>query len=52
MNNTLTWVEINQSAINYNLKQFRQLIGPKVLLMPVIKSNAYGHGFLEVAQIL
>ena len=52
MKNILTWVEINQSAINYNLKQFRQLIGPKVLLMPVIKSNAYGHGFLEVAQIL
>jgi len=51
MNKPLTWVEISQSAINYNLKQFRELIGPKVLLMPVIKSNAYGHGFLEVAQI-
>lgn len=52
MSQPLTWIEISQSAINYNLKQFRKLIGPKVLLMPVIKSNAYGHGFLEVAQIL
>ena len=51
MSQPLTWVEISQSAINYNLKQFRKLIGPKVLLMPVIKSNAYGHGFLEIAKI-
>ena len=48
----LTWVEIKQSAIEYNLKQFRHLISDDVLLMPVIKSNAYGHGFLEVAKIL
>ena len=52
MKKPFTWLEINKSAINYNLKQFRKLIGPKVLLMPVIKSNAYGHGFLEVARIL
>lgn len=51
MSQPLTWIGISQSAINYNLKQFRKLIGPKVLLMPVIKSNAYGHGFLEIAKI-
>ena len=48
----LTWVEINKLAIKHNIKQFRQLVGQNVLLMPVIKSNAYGHGFLEVAKIL
>ncbi len=47
----LTWVEIKQSAIRHNLSTFRRLIGKGVLLMPVIKSNAYGHGFLEVAGI-
>ncbi|MFA7653584.1 MAG: alanine racemase [Candidatus Magasanikbacteria bacterium] len=47
----LSWVEIDSKAIKYNLKQFRRLIGPKVLLMPVIKANAYGHGFLEIAKI-
>jgi alanine racemase len=52
MSKPLTWVEINKSALNYNIAQFRKLIGPDKLLMPVIKSNAYGHGFLEVAQIL
>ncbi len=46
-----TWLEIDARAIQYNLKQFRKLIGPKVLLMPVVKANAYGHGFLLVAKI-
>lgn len=46
-----TWVEIEKEAIKYNLKQFRNLIGSKRLLMPVIKSNAYGHGLMEIAKI-
>jgi len=48
----LTWLEISKPALQHNIRQFRKLIGPKVLLMPVVKSNAYGHGFLEVAKIL
>lgn len=47
----LSWVEIKRSAIECNLKSFRDLIGPSVLLVPVVKSNAYGHGILEVAHI-
>jgi len=47
---SLTWVEISKDAINYNLRQFRRLIGSDKLLMPVLKSNAYGHGFLEIAK--
>lgn len=46
-----TWVEINQKAIEHNLCQFKKLIGSKRLLMPVIKANAYGHGFLDIAKI-
>jgi alanine racemase len=48
----LTWLKIDAEAIKYNAKQFKKLIGPTVLLMPVIKANAYGHGFLKVAKIL
>ncbi len=48
----LTWIEVNAAAIRHNLRQFRKKIGPHVLLMPVIKRNAYGHGFLEVASIV
>ncbi len=47
----LTWVEVSREATEHNLRQFRKLIGPKTLLMPVIKSNAYGHGLFEVAKI-
>lgn len=47
----LTWVEVNKQAIEHNLRQFKKLIGQKTLLMPVIKSNAYGHGLIEVAKI-
>ncbi len=39
----LTWVEVNTKALNHNLSVFRKLAGPHCLLMPVIKSNAYGH---------
>ncbi len=47
----ITWVEVDASAIRYNLHQFKKMIGKKIFLMPVIKANAYGHGFLEVAKI-
>ncbi len=47
----LTWVTIRRNAIKHNIDQFKKIIGPNSLLMPVIKSNAYGHGFLEIAKI-
>ncbi len=47
-----TWVEIDKSAIAYNYKQFRNLIALKTKLMGVVKSNAYGHNFLEFAKEL
>ena len=48
----ITWVEIKAKAIEHNISQFRKLFGRNTLLMPVIKANAYGHGFFEVANIL
>lgn len=45
------WVEINKKAVEYNLYQFKKLIGKQRMLMPVIKANAYGHGFLDIAKI-
>lgn len=46
----LTWVEIDRGALNHNLKEFRRVIGSKTKLMAVVKSNAYGHGFLAVSK--
>jgi len=47
----LTWLEISKSSLVHNLKQFRKIIGRKIKLMAVVKSNAYGHGMIECAKI-
>ncbi len=47
-----TWVEISRQNILHNILEFHQHIGPKVKLMGVIKSNAYGHGLPEMAEII
>ncbi|TGK41482.1 alanine racemase [Leptospira andrefontaineae] len=46
-----TWIELSRAAISANLKNFRALLSPKTLLTAVIKSNAYGHGLLETAEL-
>lgn len=46
-----TWIEISKSALIYNLKQFRKIVGNKKIAA-IIKADAYGHGLLEVCQIL
>lgn len=52
MREMLNWVEIDRAALAANLRSFRRLVGPGVALMPVVKSNAYGHGLAEVAALL
>ncbi len=47
----LNSVEIHAGAVRNNLAEFRRRIGPGVKLGAVVKSNAYGHGMLEVAGI-
>ncbi|MDD3887221.1 MAG: alanine racemase [Patescibacteria group bacterium] len=52
MINHKTWVEISKQALIFNLKQFRKIIGQDKKLAAIIKSNAYGHGLQDTAQIL
>jgi len=46
---TLQWIEVDAVALASNIRVFRELVGPHVLLAPVVKSNGYGHG-LELAS--
>jgi alanine racemase len=46
----LNWVELDLAALRHNLAQFRGRIGDRVLLGAVVKSNAYGHGMLEIGR--
>jgi len=48
---SLTWLEINKANILYNIGQFRKL-APRAELWPVVKSNAYGHGLIEIVEYL
>ena len=48
---SLTYIEINRRNLFHNLRQFKN-IAPHSELWPVVKSNAYGHGFLEIISLL
>jgi len=45
-----TWVEVSRPALIANAKTFRRRVKPEVAVMAVVKSNAYGHGLVEVAK--
>ena len=49
--NILTELQISRSAILHNYNVFKSIVNQS-LLMPVVKSNAYGHGLIELAKIL
>ncbi|MCB1143643.1 MAG: alanine racemase [Leptospiraceae bacterium] len=45
------WIEISRSALQANITQFRNLLNPSTKFAAIIKSNAYGHGILEIAKL-
>ena len=47
----LCWVEISETALTHNIKEFKRIIAPGTILCPCIKANAYGHGLIETARI-
>ena len=47
-----SWVEISRGQIAANFQAVRQVVGPDVEVMPVVKADAYRHGAVEVSRIL
>ena len=47
----LNWVEIEESALRNNVAEFKRRLAHGPLLGAVVKSNAYGHGMIEVARL-
>ena len=45
-------VEIDISALQANFQSIQQTVGPHLIVMAVVKSDAYGHGMLECAQAI
>lgn len=47
--NSRTSIELSRAAFSYNIEQIKKAAGSAVAV--VIKSNAYGHGIQEIAQL-
>jgi alanine racemase len=45
-----TWVEIDLGLLKANISALQKFIGPNANIMPVLKSNAYGHGAIAIAR--
>lgn len=44
------WVEVDLSALSYNVQQLRGFLAPQTQMMAVVKADAYGHGAITVAK--
>jgi alanine racemase len=49
--NNLIWMEISKDAIKHNVQAFKKHVGDNIILAPCVKSNAYGHGLVEIAKL-
>jgi alanine racemase len=47
-----TWIEINKDALVHNVENLLKYVSSKTKVCAIIKSNAYGHGLIEVGKIL
>lgn len=45
----LTWIELNSGNLFQNIQKINSITGKKRIILPV-KSNAYGHGLLEISK--
>ena len=45
-----TWVEIDLDAIANNVRILRDVVGPTVQIMAVLKADGYGHGAVKIAR--
>ncbi|MBU6431171.1 MAG: alanine racemase [Patescibacteria group bacterium] len=48
----LIWIEVSKSAIENNLRIFRNIAGKDNLIAVAVKANAYGHGIKKVSKLL
>jgi alanine racemase len=45
-----TWAEIDLGATAHNVRRIKDIVGPRVEVMAVVKAEAYGHGAIDVAR--
>ncbi len=47
-----TWVEVDLGALRHNYRVLKRRLAAGTKVMVAVKANAYGHGLVEVAQVL
>jgi Alr-MurF fusion protein len=45
-----TWAEIDLAASEYNIRRIREIVGPRVKVLAMVKAEAYGHGMAGIAR--
>ena len=46
------YAKIDLDAIAYNMEQMKQNIRPETKVMAVIKADGYGHGAVQIAEMM
>src|SRR5215468_10889851 len=46
-----TVAEVSLAALRHNCRRVRELIGPGVAVLAVVKADAYGHGAVPAARV-
>lgn len=46
-----TWAEIDLSASEHNIRCIREIVGPAVKVLAMVKAEAYGHGMQAIARV-
>ena len=46
------WAEVNLDSLKHNITAIRKLVTPSAKILGVVKADAYGHGYFEVASTL
>lgn len=47
-----SWIELSASALYNNIAFYRSIVSAEKKIGVVVKSNAYGHGMIQIAQLL
>ena len=45
------WAQVDLDGAAYNMRSIRKHIGSGILIMAVVKANAYGHGAAELSRV-
>lgn len=46
------WIELSRKNLKHNWRSIHKVIGPKTTIIPMVKSNAYGHGIVLIGKEL